>query len=97
MAGGGKSARGRGHGKDLTTPREMRKRKDGANAHMEDHKEGTPDPQGPGPSQEGKKKRKTKPTEPLSSVTSLTSQIWTGKVHPNGNITYPNRLRPPTL
>jgi hypothetical protein len=47
-----------------------RKRKDGANAHVEGQApedkqtEGMPNPQEPGPSQEGKKKRKTKPTEP---------------------------------
>jgi hypothetical protein len=67
MAGRGKSARGIVRGKALPTPREMRKRKDGANAHMEDNTEGTPDHQEPGPSQEGRKKRKTRPTELVSS------------------------------
>ena len=75
MASRGKSAKGRGHGKAPPTPRESRKRKEGAMEHVEGQapgdkqKEGTPAPQERGPSQEGRKKRKTKPaaTVPESS------------------------------
>jgi hypothetical protein len=65
MAGKGKSARGPGRGKALATSRETRKRKELASEHVEGQapgekqKEGTATPQEPGPSREGKRKRKT--------------------------------------
>jgi hypothetical protein len=79
MAGKGKntrgSARGKGCGKALSSPRETRKRKELASEHVEGQAPGekqqeeTTTPQEPGPSREGKRKRKTStvPDVPESS------------------------------
>ena len=73
MSGKSKSVRGRGHGKALGTPRVSEKRKESTTQHMEGQAPGettgAAKQQEPGPSREGKRKRReTVPVVPAMPV-----------------------------
>ena len=73
MSGKSKSARGRGRGKALGTPRDLKKRKELTTQHVEGQvpgeTTGAAKQQEPGPSREGKRKsRETVPVVPVMPV-----------------------------